>query len=131
MPKHAARPGFCRHPGGKRMISLNVQRDALVDSTHLMMNAGMALGALPFSPAAPRGAHDAIEERLSFLSELPLLYSLPHEHLAALAADSQMAYFSAGEAVVRQGEPGDSLYLVVEGRVEVLARVVRDGLSTE
>jgi hypothetical protein len=113
------------------MISLDVQRHALVDSSPLIASARITLGARPISPATPRGAHDAIEERLSLLSELPLLYSLPREHLATLAADSQIACFAAGEAVIRQGEPGDSLYLVVEGRVEVLARVVRDGLSTE
>ena len=72
-----------------------------------------------------------IANRLRQLAELPLLRSLPMEHLVMLAEQSQTAHFSSGEAVVRQGEPGNSLYLVVEGRVEVLARVEHDGLSTE
>jgi len=72
-----------------------------------------------------------IAERLRQLAELPLLRSLPMEHLVMLAEQSQTAHFASGDAVVRQGEPGDSLYLVVEGRVEVLARVEHDGLSTE
>jgi len=72
-----------------------------------------------------------VAERVRQLSELPLLRSLPVEHLVMLAEESQTAHFGPGEAVVRQGEPGDSLYLVVEGRVEVLARVEHDGLSTE
>jgi diguanylate cyclase (GGDEF)-like protein len=113
------------------MVSLNIQRDALVDSSPLIMNSGIALGVLPSAAPTPFLNRSPIEEQLSFLSELPLLQNLSREHLAALAADSQIARFAAGEAVVRQGEPGDSLYLVVEGRVEVLARVERDGLATE
>jgi diguanylate cyclase (GGDEF)-like protein len=70
-------------------------------------------------------------KRLKQLAELPLLRSLPIEHLRTLAESSETEIFQAGDAVVRQGEPGDSLYLVMEGRVEVLARSEHDGVATE
>ena len=72
-----------------------------------------------------------VAERLKQLAELPLLRSLPIEHLRTLAESSDTEIFQAGDAVVRQGEPGDSLYLVMEGRVEVLARSEHDGVATE
>lgn len=77
--------------------------------------------------APERGA----AERLKQLAELPLLRSLHVDHLRTLAEHSATRTFSPGEAVVRQGEPGDSLFLVMKGRVEVLARSERDGVSTE
>ena len=72
-----------------------------------------------------------VAERLKQLADLPLLRSLPIEHLRLLAESSETETFQPGEAVVRQGEPGDSLYLVTEGRVEVLARSEHDGVATE
>jgi diguanylate cyclase (GGDEF)-like protein len=70
-------------------------------------------------------------QRLKQLADLPLLRSLPIEHLRTLAESSETEIFQPGEAVVRQGEPGDSLYLVMHGRVEVLARSEHDGVATE
>lgn len=70
-------------------------------------------------------------ERLKQLADLPLLRSLPIEHLRTLAESSETEIFEPGEAVVRQGEPGDSLFLVMQGRVEVLARSEHDGVATE
>ena len=72
-----------------------------------------------------------VAERLKQLADLPLLRSLPIEHLRTLAESSDTEVFQPGDAVVRQGEPGDSLYLVMEGRVEVLARSEHDGVATE
>ena len=69
--------------------------------------------------------------RMQQLVELPLFRNVPEEHIRLLAEASETYTFAAGDTVVRQGEPGDSLYLVVEGRVEVLARVEHDGVATE
>lgn len=74
---------------------------------------------------------DTIEERQAHLAELTLLRSVPRELIRTLAEVAETRRFDSGDAIVKQGEPGDSLFLVVEGRVEVLARVEHDGMATE
>ncbi|HEV2125223.1 MAG TPA: GGDEF domain-containing protein [Chloroflexota bacterium] len=70
-------------------------------------------------------------ERVELLSELRLFQGIAREELLPLALSSDTLRFEMGEYLVRQGEAGDSIYLIVEGRVEVLARVSRDGIVTE
>ena len=36
------------------------------------------------------------------------------------AADCRCLFFAAGETLIRQGEPVESLYFIVKGRVEAL-----------
>lgn len=45
------------------------------------------------------------------------------EKLAALAAASTIRHYSAGEAVFRQGDPGDSLHIIRSGSVTVSQRI--------
>ena len=60
------------------------------------------------------GAHlDIVLERC------PLLAGLEHEDLTHLAAHAQARRFPAGETIIRVGQPGSSLFVVVEGVVEV------------
>ena len=70
-------------------------------------------------------------ERLGQLRELPLFSGIEHRKLLPLARNSESVTFQPGEYVVRQGEPGDSIYVIASGRVEVLARVEHDGIATE
>lgn len=54
------------------------------------------------------------------LSCNPLFADLKPAQLAALAEGCRALRFGPGEAVIRQGETGDSLFQVVEGRLAVL-----------
>ena len=54
------------------------------------------------------------------LRALPLLARLNTEDVRALAARGRMRRFSSGTYVVREGEPGDSLYVILEGHARVL-----------
>lgn len=63
--------------------------------------AGSALGALP---------------------ETALLAGIPPAQLAGALEKMSARRFPAGAVIVREGEAGDSLYLVTEGRVEVETR---------
>ncbi len=63
--------------------------------------AGSALGALP---------------------ETALLASIPPAQLAGALEKMAARRFPAGMTVLREGEPGDSLYLITEGRVQVETR---------
>jgi hypothetical protein len=56
------------------------------------------------------------------LSGFPLFSGVPREELATLLTLVAPIKVSAGSAVVREGEPGDSLFLVVSGTLKVSTR---------
>jgi CRP-like cAMP-binding protein len=59
---------------------------------------------------------------LAILQEVELLRDLPPDTLRALAAALTPRAVAAGAAVIRQGEPGDSFYILVEGEATVSRR---------
>lgn len=54
------------------------------------------------------------------IARVPLFHQLPGEDLERLAAATRRASFERGEIIVEIGDPGRSLFLVVEGTVQVL-----------
>ena len=59
-------------------------------------------------------------ERLLALRQVDLFSELSLEQLEAVSQVAEEAEYVAGEAVVREGEPGDRLYLLLEGEVRVV-----------
>jgi hypothetical protein len=57
-----------------------------------------------------------------FVRRVPALAGLPHRLLEDVASRSRLERFGDGEAVVREGEAGDRLYMVKDGEAEVAAR---------
>jgi CRP/FNR family transcriptional regulator len=53
------------------------------------------------------------------LSSLPLLARLPTEDVRALASRARLQTFREGGALVREGEAGDSLHVIVSGAVRI------------
>ena len=53
------------------------------------------------------------------LTNIPLLCSLPEPALAALQAAAVERRFLAGSEIFKEGDAGDGLYFVQEGRVEI------------
>ena len=66
----------------------------------------------------------------SLIAELPLFEELPALPLRALAAFAVERDFDAGEVLVREGERGDSLYLISQGQVRV-TKSADDGETLE
>ena len=54
-----------------------------------------------------------------FLKSIDLFRALPGEELAQIAEIAEEQPFAFGDQVFTEGEPGDALYLVVEGTVKV------------
>ncbi len=73
--------------------------------------------------AAPGGKH--IEVEAARLRAVPLLRGLPAEALTVLAAHVRTERYGQGETVVRQGDPGDRVCIIVAGQVDVV--VSKDG----
>jgi NTE family protein len=68
------------------------------------------------------------EEIVAFLSDVPLFASLPPTTLAELAPHLQWFTITRNEILIRQGEPGDRVYLLVSGRLRYEVRDVAGGL---
>ncbi len=66
-------------------------------------------------------AHAAPSQADDYVGQLPLLVRLPREDRASLAARASLRAFPAGTVIFRQGDPGDSLHIIVEGRVNIVA----------
>jgi signal transduction histidine kinase len=53
------------------------------------------------------------------LRSLPYFESLPDQQLEGLAIASEEVTFAPGDPVIREGEAGDAMYVVLEGELEV------------
>jgi hypothetical protein len=53
------------------------------------------------------------------LRQVPLFTDLPQAALTRLAGGARRRRYRTGEAVVRKGERGDSLYVILSGLLEV------------
>jgi CRP/FNR family transcriptional regulator, cyclic AMP receptor protein len=67
-------------------------------------------------------------ERVLFLKSVGVFSAIPGEELAPLAAVARELVFSEGDTFIREGEFGDSLYIIVDGEVDV--RVGGDHVAT-
>lgn len=54
------------------------------------------------------------------LSGVPLFSSFSKRHLNRLAADTDELVFRPGESIVREGDPGETLFVVLEGEGKVM-----------
>ena len=61
----------------------------------------------------------AVERRVRSLQRIGMLGPLTPEQIGRLAEENVERVYAAGEPVIRQGDPGDSLFVIMSGRVEV------------
>jgi len=68
--------------------------------------------------------------RILFLQKVPIFANLSPEDLRRVALVSRERLFSPNEIVCYEGDPGDELYIVVSGRVQVLLGYGEAGAKT-
>ena len=79
----------------------------------------------PFAPV-PRGARITAAERArrqAALAQAPLFANLSRRQLRSLTDGTAVVPYEQGEEVVKQGSPGSSFFVLLEGK----AKVVRSG----
>jgi CRP-like cAMP-binding protein len=59
-------------------------------------------------------------DRVLFLRKVPLFAELPPQDLQPIAAIAEEQAFTDGDAIVRQGDPGDAMHIIVDGDVSVV-----------
>lgn len=59
-------------------------------------------------------------ETAAALAGVPLFVDLPKRHLNRLAEQSDVLTFGEGDAIVREGDPGETLFVVLSGQGRVI-----------
>lgn len=81
------------------------------------------LSAEPGAPrrteAAQPGFHDMVS-RLAVLESAPVFFTMPESVLRALARRLRRIRIPSGEMVVSQGEPGDTVFFIEQGRCRLV-----------
>jgi CRP-like cAMP-binding protein len=111
-------------------------KGSTVEFAWAFVSSGFALGAIVYYTASRfldrRGAairsatrlHEYALERkqadIELLSKCELLRHLPPAGIEELLTQVRDRHVNAGEILFRAGDPGDALYIVARGRVEVL-----------
>jgi HEAT repeat protein/ATP/ADP translocase len=127
----------CRHPNPYvAMLALDAlsrRRDAavfgpareLVDHPDPMVREGarVALARLD-GRERPEGLMYSTVEKILFLKSAPVFERVAGDDLAPLARIAEEEVVAPGSAITREGDPGDALYIIVRGRVQVS----RDGV---
>ena len=61
-----------------------------------------------------------MDQHHDLIRDIPLLARLPDGDLSALASRGRVRSYRSGDAIFREGEPGDSLHMVIEGQVRIV-----------
>lgn len=61
-----------------------------------------------------------LQQDVDVLRKIPLFAKIEPARLKLLAFTSEHVEFRSGEAICRQGEPGDAAYIVLEGAADVV-----------
>jgi len=110
-----ARLQSCRPEGAAPAQSQPEHESMPVDAVDIV---AAEEGVIPDDLAWDAGSPEELEQQLR---SIPFFRNLPAGALQAVAALLQPEHHRRGDVVFRQGEPGETMYLVVSGQVEVLA----------
>lgn len=72
-------------------------------------------------PAQEGDMSQATVQKLFLLEEVHVFSQSDVDDVAAVAAIAREARFQAGERVYSQGDPGDALYVIIEGAVDAIS----------
>ena len=62
---------------------------------------------------------DEVAVGLAALERTPMFAGLDREHLEDVLAVGRRVSFEPGQAIVERGDPGDAMYIVIDGAAEV------------
>jgi pSer/pThr/pTyr-binding forkhead associated (FHA) protein len=74
------------------------------------------------SPTSAIGTDRRSVRLMDVISKIPFFAPLQEKEREELAEDATMHVFSAGEVVIEEGDPGRSVYVILDGRVRVFTR---------
>jgi hypothetical protein len=95
------------------------------DNSHVSHAAAELLNRTPYTPSGQERemetqASIGLSDKILHLKNIEIFADLSVNELAAVASVTEEASFGEGEMVFREGEPGDTLFLILEGEVAVI-----------
>uniref|UniRef100_A0A672ZWB5 cGMP-dependent protein kinase n=1 Tax=Sphaeramia orbicularis TaxID=375764 RepID=A0A672ZWB5_9TELE len=102
---------------GELAILYNCKRTATVKA--VSQSHIWALDRQTFQAIMMRTTKARHEEYFSFLRSVSLLRELPEEKLAKIVDCLEVDYFEKGEYIIREGEEGDTFFIIAKGEVVV------------
>jgi len=63
-----------------------------------------------------------LDQEVEILRKIPLFANIDAAKLKLMAFASERLTFKPGEAVVRQGDPGDAAYVIMDGTADVVVK---------
>jgi len=71
----------------------------------------------------------SLDQEVDILRRIPLFANIDGAKLKLLAFTSERLSFKSGQALFRQGDPGDAAYIVLDGTAEVVLEREADELT--
>jgi PPM family protein phosphatase len=65
------------------------------------------------------GRAEELTRKIELLKQMPLFRHLTYKEIIRILNKTEVSDFSAGEDILREGEPGDELYILLRGRVRL------------
>src|SRR5688572_13951866 len=83
----------------------------------------------PFDQAScqPSDQHGDIPMKELLISGVPLFATIPPDELAELATELQQVTYPAGTILMREGERGDGVYIVLAGTFDIIKELGSEG----
>ncbi|XP_033835639.1 cGMP-dependent protein kinase 2 isoform X2 [Periophthalmus magnuspinnatus] len=102
---------------GELAILYNCKRTATVRA--MSQSLVWALDRQSFQSIVRRTTQQRHLEHCSFLRSVSLLKDLPEDMLSRIADCLQVDYYDRGEYIIREGEEGDTFFIIAKGQVLV------------
>ncbi|HVO84522.1 MAG TPA: cyclic nucleotide-binding domain-containing protein [Syntrophobacteria bacterium] len=104
-----------------------LEKDLGGRAEHLAATVEVLSAAIEESSRSSRGTRPAAgSERLQqAIAEIPFFSSLGEAQLSKLAETATLHVFQSGDSIIREGDPGRSVFLILAGRVRVFTRDYR------
>jgi MFS family permease len=87
--------------------------------TAAVVAAGAVVGVVMLGGALPAGPRPEIASVARRLADLPLFAGVPQGRLATALSRAEPLAVHTGDPIVRQGEPADRFYVIVDGQFQV------------
>jgi ATP/ADP translocase/HEAT repeat protein len=118
---HDAAPFEDRVAEALRSLRLPSGADEIVEAARRSEVRWIRLGAAAVAPGSGLTPEEEdVMERLLALKRVPLFAQLSLEQLDAVERLAKEASYLPGELIVREGDPGNELFLLLEGEVRVI-----------
>jgi hypothetical protein len=112
--------GAAAELGARELIPQLRALQSAPSSQLVRQSAQQALVTFGEVPEMETLATVSLLERLLLLREVPLFADLPPEDLEQVAEVAQEHLYAAGAEICKEGDPGQAMYVIVSGEVEVL-----------